>query len=161
LGDIIFEDECGDRFESLMNELVFKKLYILWGNHNSGHGITYKKILREKFPNVFGVGAEVYPLEWNINSEKTVVFLPQYAEVSINRTFYVLSHYPIISHNKMAKESIHLSGHTHSNLPLTNKDTGDGKRLDTGWDSFGRPISFHEVKNLMRHRPIDARDHHR
>jgi calcineurin-like phosphoesterase family protein len=160
LGDIVFEDEHGENFVDILHSLRFKTLYLLLGNHNSGQGIVYKRILAEKFPEVFTIGAEVYPLEWEITEKKKVVFLPQYAEVTINRNFVVLSHYPMTSHNKMSKKSIHLSGHCHQNLPLTNKDTGRGKRLDVGWDGWGRPVSFFEIKNHLRGRDIDNLDHH-
>lgn len=160
LGDHVFEDEDGDEFVELLQRLRYKTIYLLLGNHNSGHSIIYKKILAEKFPEVFAIGAEVYPLEWQINSIKKAVFLPQYAEICINKNFVVLSHYPILSHNKLGKGSIHLSGHSHGRCELTNKNTGKGMRIDAGWDCWARPISFFEIKNHLKGRDFDSRDHH-
>jgi len=160
LGDTIFEDESGEGFRDLIHGLRFKTLFVMLGNHNSGHGIVYKNVLAESFPNVFAVGGEVYPLEWKLSDRRTVYFLPEYVEICINKNFLVLQHYPILSHNKMSKWSIHLSGHCHNNLPLTNKDTGRGMRLDVGWDAWARPINLFDIKNHLKGRDMDAQDHH-
>lgn len=160
LGDVVFEDENGDEFRELLRELNYKKLYCLLGNHNSGHGITYKKVLSQKFPQVFSVGGEVYPLEWEINKNKGVTFLPQYAEFSINKHFLVASHYPLASHNKMSKRSIHVCGHSHGRCVLTNRAEGKGLRVDCGWDEWSRPISFFEIREYLKGRDIHALDHH-
>ncbi len=53
-----------------------------------------------------------------------------------------------------------LCGHSHSNCHLTNKDTGQGLRIDLGVESFGRPLSLAEIKRHLAGRDIDSRDHH-
>lgn len=165
LGDTIFADPDGGKFKSLMRRLNFSVLYCCWGNHFSGQLAVYKEVLASRFSDAVEDGQllyEVYPLEYLIdgNPHKKVVFCPSYIEASIGGHRFVMSHYPIISHNKMAKGSVHLTGHSHGNLALTNKDTGSGMRLDVGVNSFGRPISITEIKRHLAGRSLDARDHH-
>lgn len=160
LGDHVFEDEGGDEFVELLQRLRYKTIYLFLGNHNSGHSIIYKKILAEKFPGAFAIGAEVYPLEWQINSIKKAVFLPQYAEICINKNFAVLCHYALASHNKQGKGSYGLFGHSHNNLQLTNKELGKGRRLEVGWDAWGKPVNFFEIKKHLEKRDLDILDHH-
>ena len=91
---------------------------------------------------------------------KKVVFLPEYVEAHINGQRMTLCHYPIASHHKVGHSSWMCCGHSHSSLPMTNKDTGVGKRLDLGVESFGRPITFVELKRFMDARPTHSYDHH-
>lgn len=164
LGDFIFNDGDGNEFWKLIDRLNFGKLYLLWGNHYSGQRQAYLKVLKDQFPDSVDIDGklsyEVYPLEFNINSTKKIIFLPQYAEICVNSTLLTLCHYPIVSHIKQGHQSIMLCGHSHSNCPITNKDTGKGMRLDVGVESFGRPISLKEVKYHLRNRDLDSVDHH-
>jgi calcineurin-like phosphoesterase family protein len=169
LGDFIFGDPTGQKFDELTRRLNFQELYLLLGNHNSGQAQRYKRDLRQFHPEVFGQDEhgqedfrEVYPLWTNVdfNNFKNICFLPEYVEASINGVRFVLCHYPIYSHNKLGAGAIHLSGHCHGNNNLTNKDTGKGKRLDVGIESFGRPINLTEVLNHLKQRDLDVVDHH-
>lgn len=166
LGDICFGDPDGKKFAELVRRLNFRTLYLLPGNHISGFLATYKQTMEALFPDSINpdksLAYEVYPLSYAVdgNCDKQVVFVTQYTEFSVNGRGVVACHYPIISHNHIARRSIHLSGHCHGSLPLTNKDTGEGLRLDVGPESFGRPISFTEVKEHLKNRSIDNRDHH-
>lgn len=165
LGDLIFNDGTGEKFWKLLDRLNFKVLYLLLGNHVSGQRQAYLKVLKEQFPNAIdeinnNLKYEVYPLEYNINQIKKIVFLPQYAEISINSTMLTICHYPIISHNKQNHHSIMLTGHSHSNCPITNKNTGQGMRLDVGVESVERPTSLKEIKFYLKDRSLDSVDHH-
>jgi len=164
-GDVIFKDSDGSGFMGLMRQLDFKEHYVLFGNHTSGQRQTYIKELLCQFPNSmdgYGLFYEVYPLRLNIdgNPEKTVIFLPEYAEIQINSTLITLCHYPIISHNKLGHGSYMICGHSHASCQITNKDSGTGFRLDVGIESFGRPLSLKEVKYHLRNRTTDSFDHH-
>lgn len=57
----------------------------------------------------------------------------------------IMSHYPFETWNNKHRGSWHLHGHCHGNLP-SNDSTA---RLDVGWDCFGRPVSYEEIKFLM------------
>lgn len=166
LGDICFNDPTSLSFKNLIRRLKFKTLYCLWGNHNASSKAAYLEEIKIQFQNLISEDGrefyEVYPLWHDVdgNPEKKVCFLPEYVEARINGHHIILSHYPIYSHHKQGHGSIALSGHCHGNCKLTNKNTGIGKRLDVGVESFGRPISFREVLSLMRGREIDMTDHH-
>lgn len=163
LGDFIFEDPDGINFWSIINRLDFKDLHILRGNHTSAVKPSYNSILAFQFPNVVEKGGEVYPLRHQINdSHKSIIFWPEYIETQINKDIFVLCHYPIVSFNGQAENNVyHLSGHCHQNLPLTNKDTGKGRRLDCGVDGFRRPLSIKEIKvHLATRLDKDIQDHH-
>jgi calcineurin-like phosphoesterase family protein len=170
LGDVVFGDPDGSKFLQLMRRLNFKECWVCFGNHVSGQRQVYLKALKDSFPNAFSyddtgketLDYEVYPLKIQIdnNPNKTVIFLPQYAEIQINSTPVVISHYPIASFNNMSRAGYCISGHVHNNYALTHPNTGVGLQLDVGLESFGRPISLKEIKYHLRNRNIDAPDHH-
>ncbi len=164
LGDIIFADPDGSKLLTLLRRLSFDTIYLLWGNHQSGQKALYLKTLAAYFPDAVDAGQivyEVYPLTMVLDDGlKRIVFLPAYAEVYVGKQAAVLCHYPVLSHNGLAKQSWMICGHSHSGLPLTNKDTGKGFRLDVGIESFGRPISVSDIRRHLAGRDIDSPDHH-
>jgi calcineurin-like phosphoesterase family protein len=166
VGDFIIKAEAAD-FWALVRRLKFKTLYLLWGNHNSGQGQAYKNTLFRNYPTAIDYDGtlkyEVYPLDFELdnNPNRRVVFLHQYATVQVNKQLFVLCHFPIISHERMGHNSIHICGHSHGDLPLTRPDTGLGKRLDVGIESFGGPVAASYVIELLSHRDLDVRDHKR
>jgi len=164
LGDFVFQDPKAENFWNVISRLKFRSLNLLAGNHNSGQRKAYLDVLYKDFPSFEGTDGEVYPLRANagFNTGRTVIFWPEYLEVYINSTALVLCHYPIVSFNGQAESNVyHLSGHCHGSLPLTNKDTGSGRRLDVGFDSFARPISLTEVKAHLAGRDLAILDHHK
>lgn len=165
LGDICFVDPDGAKFKNLMRRLNFSVLYSFLGNHNSGLKSIYTEVLHDQYPDCFDgndMEAEVYPLCYYPTSDpaKMVVFLPEYAEATVNGQRIIMCHFPILSHNKVGHGSWMLCGHSHGSCAMTNKDTGVGKRLDLGIESFGRPITFVELKRFMDAREIHTVDHH-
>ena len=166
LGDICFNDGTGERFKTLLRRLNFKTLYCLLGNHNSGQSQLYKHELKEQFPNVFSEDGfdfyEVYPLWHHVdgNINKSVCFLPEYIEAVVNGQRITLTHFPIISHHKNGHGSWMVCGHSHGSCEFTNIKTGKGKLLDIGIESFGRPLTFNELKTFMDKRETISFDHH-
>lgn len=165
VGDLVFADPDGERFKTLVRRLSFNTLYVGAGNHISGHVAVYKEAMNAQF---FGsvidgqLQYEVYPLVYLVdgNPNKRVIFMPVYFELSVGGHHIVCCHYPILSFNKQSKGSTLITGHSHGSCQLTNKDTGLGRRLDVGVESFGRPISLTEVKRHLNGRTLDLRDHH-
>lgn len=165
LGDTIFNDPSGQELRALFRRLTFGALYLMPGNHFSGWLRVYKEVLAARFPDAVvedRLVYEVYPLEMLVddNPNKRVVFIPNYVEAQVNKDLYVLCHYALAAHNRQSHNAVMCCGHSHSNLPLTHKDTGAGRRLDVGVESFGRPISLTEVKRHLVGRGADVRDHH-
>lgn len=142
LGDFIFGFNAEKRFEMLMNQLNFKELYIMPGNHFSG----WKQHFNKQVENV-----------WNINEKKRVVFVPNYLEACVNDQVFVMSHYPIISFNKQYSSfgsSIHLFGHTHNNIrkseagPILYK----AKAWEVSVENSLFPLTAGEVKSIFKNK---------
>mgnify|MGYP000225674428 CR=1 FL=1 len=82
-----------------------------------------------------------------------------YAEITVNDQFIVMSHYPLLTWNKSHYGSWNLHGHSHGNINDMNKDT---TRIDVGVDSFDyKPVPFTLLKEIMDKREYKAVDHHR
>lgn len=162
LGDFIFQDPEGKIFWSVMRQLRFAVCHHLTGNHHSGTKNAYFDILYRDYPDLKGTDSEIYPLknQAGFNTNKTIVFWPEYLDCIINKTMISFCHYPISSFNGQAAGSLALSGHSHGNNKMTNKDTGQGNRLDCDFGSFLRPISISEVKAILKNRELDLVDHH-
>ena len=159
LGDTAFKDGGGEKISRLINSVKFNNLYLMPGNHPSGYSHLYKKALKENFPKVHEMELNVFPLAAKIN-KRNIIFLPNYFEIRILAVDVILCHFPIISHNKMQRNSIHLCGHSHHSNKITNMIGGQGKRLDVGVDYFKKPISWKEVLTILKDRDIDSWDHH-
>ena len=72
----------------------------------------------------------------------------------------VLSHFPMISWNKMARGSWMLHGHCHGNLNYP-FDGGYGKICDVGTDCWDyEPVSYLEMRAVMNAHQIQTFDHH-
>lgn len=81
----------------------------------------------------------------------------EYKEIRIDGQDIVLMHFPIASWHNMHRGSWHLHGHCHGTLA----DTGI-PRIDVGVDAFGKngPLSFEEVRDIMKDRVFEVVDHH-
>lgn len=76
------------------------------------------------------------------------VWVKDYHELRHDNTKIVLCHYPFESWNTSGHGSIHLHGHSHSNLGHNNK-----KRMDVGVDCHDyAPISLEEIIEVMKNR---------
>ena len=160
LGDFIFGDPEGKLFYQVIDRLIFKELYLLTGNHNSGQRAAYYTKLLQAFPNAEVDNFEVYPLRTVING-KNVTFLSSYAEISINRQNVVLCHYPIASHSGLANGTIHIAGHAHGNYKGTHPSTSTTKCMDVGVEVIGvEPITFKSIKRGLENKGTVGPDHH-
>lgn len=150
LGDLVFGDPEGKRFEELTRRLRFGTLYVMLGNHISGHRQVYQRVLGDGLD----AGEELYPLTWDLG-HKRVVFLPQYAEATIAKQSFILCHYAIEAWNGGHKDAYHLHGHSHGNL-ITKR----AHRRDVGVDCYARPVSAADLLREMRDEKPDVVDHH-
>ena len=140
LGDFSFGGF--DSIREFWDRLVCKNIYFFIGNHD-GHIKNNKDGIRELFLEV-DKGEDEFKFEGYV---------------------FHLSHYPVMSWNKMKKGGIHLHGHTH----LTGDNRfGQGKKMDVGIDGSPefRPYNLKtEIIPLMEKRPISSEyttvlDHH-
>lgn len=165
LGDLLFNDGEGKKFYQLLDQLNFKELFLMVGNHFSGQKQAYFSALAKVFPGLAAEGHCVFPFRAEING-RYVTFLPQYAEAIINRDLLVLCHYRINSWNGMSQKAIHLHGHQHlAGLESDLVETDWGKMADIGVETLlkhnaGSPISLDKLKKYMDKKPYKPEGHH-
>ena len=95
--------------------------------------------------------------KYNKSLGERVNFLGDYAEVTINGQFIVLSHYSFRVWNKSHYGSWNLYGHSHGSLP----DDPNARAIDVGVDCHNfAPVSFDEVKIIMERKLWKPIDHH-
>jgi calcineurin-like phosphoesterase family protein len=143
--DIVFY--CGDLFMGKCRnylrdilDILNGKIYYIFGNHD--------QILRK-----------------NLDLQKRFVFCGDYLEIDINKKTYItLTHYAMRIWNRRHYGSWNLFGHSHNNLP----DNND-RSMDIGIDAIYaktnnikdfRPISYLEVKEILKDRTNIPMDHH-
>lgn len=147
LGDFIFGFDTIERFKTILNQVNFKTLYIMPGNHCSG----WKQNFEFLHGNIM-----------HLDNEKKVYFVPNYLEAIINNQPIVMSHYPLASHNGQAKGSWMLHGHCHSNLykselgPILYK----AKIIDVGVENSPKPKTLKDLKHYFSNRSNVTFDHH-
>lgn len=136
-----------------------------WGNHNNPLWKIYRREVSEKYlelDNGFSSGMyvediEVYPFRY-----KNLVFIGNYAEITVDGQYFILCHYPIHVWNYVKDGAKMICGHSHYGLPFSQMDNLDAKILDVGWDGFSRPLSTKEVLDIMNKKAIfETGDHHK
>lgn len=157
LGDFILG--AGRDAKELAYHLLEKlngKIYLIWGNHNSGVKQVYEDTLQ-----IFGLASnlEVYPL-----TRDKYTFLGNQALLKVkaeNKTHFVFcSHFAHRIWIDYNRNVWHVSGHSHGNDSETLPDCKNGKKLDVGIEVFGGPIVFDEVAKIMNQKQFVELDHH-
>jgi calcineurin-like phosphoesterase family protein len=86
LGDYAFHDPEGHITMEGLKRMNFRTRYMLWGNHNSGLGLIYRRAVQDWFK---ALGCkkipdkEIYPLKVNITPNKDVIFIGDLQTVMI------------------------------------------------------------------------------
>ncbi len=68
----------------------------------------------------------------------------------------ILSHYAFLVWDQSHRGSWNLYGHSHGTLP----DDPNSRHIDVGWDVFGRPFEYEEIKAIMAKKTWKPKDHH-
>jgi calcineurin-like phosphoesterase family protein len=160
LGDFIFKatKELAEEYFKQLNG----KIYVLWGNHNSGIKQLYKSVLEEEgFPDFY----EVYPSGWcpdksRIGWSDKVIFVGDYMKGWINSTPFVASHFAHRIWDFMQKNAVHFCGHSHGSDKESNPDFEFHKRIDVGIENFGGPVSFEQLLVILNKKELVQLDHH-
>lgn len=153
LGDFCLNTKR-ERVDDILNQLTCENIYYIWGNHNAG----MKDIYRETVNDQFDVDDDtfIYPLTY----KNKLTFLGPYKEISINKKFIVISHYPFEIWNQQQNNVWHLCGHSHHGNPTTLPTHKNGYCLDVGWDGYARPISYDEIADIMNNKQYYKKDLH-
>jgi calcineurin-like phosphoesterase family protein len=148
LGDNVFGYNAAESFRSLLNRLVFNRIYIMPGNHQAGWKQTFESLDE----NIYFAqhGGEV-------------VLVPNYLEAYINGQAVVMSHYPILSWNGQAKGSWMLFSHVHGSL--NKSEVGrlyltNGLNKEVSVEASPYPSSFGDIKEWMSRKTLFSPDHH-
>jgi calcineurin-like phosphoesterase family protein len=147
LGDMLFGNDGYQRLLNYFEMLNFKTMYLLFGNHTAGTKQVFESLQDTNC--------------YQVNSEKQVVFCPNYIEASVNGVPCALSHYAIASFNGQSKGGFMIHGHSHGNL--YHSDLGkilyQARIIDVGVENCSTPISYREIKHKFRDQPVSF-DHH-
>lgn len=147
LGDMIFGHNGHQRLLGYFQSLNFSTMYLLFGNHTAGTKQVFDSL----------ADSNVY----EINSEKRVIFCPNYIEAQINGVLCAISHYAIASFNGQSKGGFMIHGHSHGNLYKSDlgKTLYQARIIDVGVENCPCPISFKELKDKFRNQAVSF-DHH-
>jgi calcineurin-like phosphoesterase family protein len=156
LGDSVLGagKESAQVYKELILRLKFKALYLMPGNHMAGWHQLF---------NLEPGTIDSYYRKQVMTHRPSIYLIPSYCEVFVNNQPIVLSHYPILSWNGMAKNAIMLFGHVHQSLEKTEwvkRNYLIGKTMDVGFEAVKYPISFEAVKEIMDKREVLKVDHH-
>ncbi|MEK6878323.1 MAG: hypothetical protein AABY22_01875 [Nanoarchaeota archaeon] len=151
-GDITLN--CSEeQFEGFISQLNCKNHYLLWGNHNNPAWKIYQNAIKDYISD--SRITELYPFYY-----KGLIFVGNYLEMWVDKTFIVCCHYPLSIHNYCKNGSYLLVGHSHHGFNGSLPSNINGKILDIGWDGFRKPLSFQEVKEIMDTKNVVSFDEH-
>jgi len=161
-------DFCLNTEESGLNSLLARiqcqNIYLLWGNHNNPLWKIYQREVANFFRSMDDdftatqpkPDVEIYPFRY-----KNVLFLGNYAEITVDGKYFIMSHYPIHVWNYVKNGANMICGHSHYSLPFSQADNLSAKILDVGWDGYCRPLSTEEVIAIMDKKSVfTTGDHH-
>lgn len=156
-------EEAG--FNSLLARIACQNIYTTWGNHNNPLWKIYKREVEKVWMQIgdenlshaiFADKPEIYPFRY-----KNMVFLGNYAEITVDGQYFIMCHYPIHVWNYVKDGAKMICGHSHYGLPFSQADNLEAKILDVGWDGYARPLSTKEVLDIMNKKAVfETGDHH-
>lgn len=147
LGDTIFGFDAEVRATNLFSRLLFKKLYVMPGNHQAG------------WKQLFHACDETHRAPHG----GEVVFAPNYLEAYVNGQPVVMCHYPILSWNGQGKGSWMLFAHVHGSLSrseIGKAYLSHGFCKEVSVETCPRPVSYGEIKAEFKGRQMFSPDHH-
>lgn len=141
LGDFNFG--TAEDTAKLIERLKFRKLYFIWGNHDSA--------MEQLCTLTYSRDSKYQPFR------SKVYWCGDMKEIRVNGQKIVLNHYAMKVWNRSHHGAWHLYGHSHGSLA----DDPHSLSFDVGVDCHNyRPISFDEVKDIMSKKFFKPIDHH-
>lgn len=131
LGDMGYR--CSPLYLSeIIHKMKFKKMYVLWGNHDE---VFYKGYIKGLY---IDIQDKIELIGRYNKSERTL------KNVCINNQWISLFHYGLRTWDGAFRGAWHLYGHSHGNLP------GIYKSLDVGVDTNNYyPYTFEQIEKIM------------
>jgi len=144
-------------------EILFRlngHIHLIWGNHNSYVKDIYRMAVKEILPQAVET-TELYPVTYS----NKITFYGNNLLARIKGDDYYqyvfCSHFAhriwIDSHKGSV---IHISGHSHGSDPESQLEFAGAQRLDVGVDNFIQPVSFKQLKAIMKNKSVAQIDHH-
>lgn len=157
LGDFSL-NSTPEETKGYLRSLKCRKIYFIWGNHESSTSKIYQEALNDAFGGP--VPFQAYPLDW-----ENVTFLGTEAFVVVDGQTIHLHHFAHLIWDSMQHGVWHLCGHSHGNCEQINPECKEGKILDVGVDNAlklgGKPVlSFAQVAAAMAKKNLVVIDHH-
>lgn len=122
MGDILFGPKV--KFHEFFDQIRCKNLYLIFGNNDDFIREDRQKLSR-------------------------FIWYGDYTEIVINKQLIVLCHYPILEWRDCNKSSWMICSHSHGSNEFSHPKTSKYKCLDVGFDVFGKPLSFSEIRTIM------------
>lgn len=123
-----------DSIWEFRKQLRVKYIHLILGNHCD--------LIRK---NIIINSGEVY-----VNSQNLFTSVQEYLEHTIDKTTFVMFHYPLITFHKGSRGGIQLYGHTHNDILPFHNARGVNVGIDTHPEF--RPYSVDEIFNIIKQR---------
>lgn len=141
-----------------------KNIHLIFGNHD--HHIINDKILSncswsfnktnfiEDFPNNIKFPDGTIDHMFDVYTKDLFLSTQYYLDLKVGKQHLILSHYPIEEWDGIGHGYIHLHGHCHGKLNLSETNT-IYRRFDVGCDTnYLKPYSWDNIKKIMEQRQI-------
>lgn len=166
-----------DEWHQLLSRFRCQNIFYLWGNHNrpawqiyqeyckkisviegSGEPLepSSKNWLKDSMDNANKFTFEIYPLRY-----KNVIFVGNYLELEVDNQKIICSHYPYSIHDDARKNAWNLCGHSHYSHVFSQEEYKDNLVLDIAWEKYRKPLSFEEIREIMKTKRFVSSDHHK
>ncbi len=139
------------KFQEYISRIQCQNIIMVAGNHNNPWWKFYLGLVREKY----GEEIEVYPFTY-----RNVIFVGESLDIHINGAMVHAGHFPKSIWDMVKHGAVHVCGHSHSSYPETLPEFPNHKRLDVGFDVFGKLLPFDELERIMAKKAIIKLDHH-
>lgn len=156
-------EEMNEVLISNWNSVVKKDSIVFFLGDFAFAGITKTKEIADR------LNGTIHVITGNHDDYKLLVKTDRFAtiegykEIRIEDTLICMSHYPMIVWNSHHRGSIHIHGHCHGGLTVSDfgKDYYKRKVLDVGCNNINyTPISYLDVYKTISDRTIITLDHH-
>ena len=135
-----------------MNERIITTWNVIVGKHDTVYHLGDFGFKHDSIPHIrHSLNGRIvlvlgnHDLKNRIHNKPLWTCVYELKTISVDKTPVVLCHYPIRSWDRSHYNSFHLYGHMHNGLNSRDYPVY-GKSFDIGWDMWGRPLEWSEVR---------------